>query len=61
MLLDLNVTDDPVWVYLDSQHSHVLAKMKTTHDYRVAFIEGTSIFGSAQPLLTITPSLLGSL
>ncbi|QRV81990.1 exocyst complex component Sec5 [Ceratobasidium sp. AG-Ba] len=39
MLLDLNVTDDPVWVYLDSQHSHVLAKMKTTHDNRATAIE----------------------
>ncbi|KAG8711734.1 hypothetical protein FRC08_015518 [Ceratobasidium sp. 394] len=41
MLLDLNVSDDPVWVYLDSQHSHILAKMKTTHDNRVVVIEGT--------------------
>ncbi|KAG9100157.1 hypothetical protein FS749_016109 [Ceratobasidium sp. UAMH 11750] len=39
MLLDLNVSDDPVWVYLDSQHSHILAKMKTTHDNRVVVIE----------------------
>ncbi|KAG8685870.1 hypothetical protein FRC09_014485, partial [Ceratobasidium sp. 395] len=39
MLLDLNVTDDPVWVYLDSQHSHVLAKMKATHDHRAVVIE----------------------
>ncbi|KAG9127809.1 hypothetical protein FRC07_009001 [Ceratobasidium sp. 392] len=39
MLLDLNVSDDPVWVYLDSQHSHVLAKMKATHDSRVVAIE----------------------
>ncbi|KAH7345639.1 exocyst complex component sec5 [Rhizoctonia solani] len=39
MLLDLHIADDPVWVYLDSQHSHILAKMKTTHDKRVQFIE----------------------
>lgn len=39
MLLELNIADDPVWVYLDSQHSHVLAKMKATHDKRVVLIE----------------------
>ncbi|KDN40191.1 hypothetical protein RSAG8_08254, partial [Rhizoctonia solani AG-8 WAC10335] len=41
MLLELHIADDPVWVYLDSQHSHILAKMKTTHDKRVLFIEDT--------------------
>lgn len=44
MLLELNVADDPVWVYLDSQHSHILAKMKTVHDKRVMYIEGAFLF-----------------
>ncbi|KAJ1302060.1 hypothetical protein OPQ81_000894 [Rhizoctonia solani] len=39
MLLDLHIADDPVWVYLDSQHSHILSKMKATHDKRVLLIE----------------------
>ncbi|KAF8699849.1 Exocyst complex component Sec5, partial [Rhizoctonia solani] len=40
MLSELQIADDPVWMHLDSQHSHILAKMKTTHDKRVLFIEG---------------------
>ncbi|CAE6406035.1 unnamed protein product [Rhizoctonia solani] len=39
MLLELHVADDPIWVHLDSQHGHILAKMKTAHDKRVLFIE----------------------
>jgi hypothetical protein len=49
MLLDLNIADDPVWVYLDSQHSHILTKMKATHDKRVSFIEGTLTFSPNVP------------
>ncbi|CAE6493342.1 unnamed protein product [Rhizoctonia solani] len=35
MLSELQIADDPVWMHLDSQHSHILAKMKTTHDKRI--------------------------
>lgn len=40
ILLELNPKEDPVWLYLDSQHRHILSKMKSVYQKRVKQLEG---------------------
>lgn len=39
ILLELNPREDPVWLYLDSQHRYILAKMKAVYQKRVKQLE----------------------
>ncbi|KAG6888464.1 hypothetical protein C0992_008432 [Termitomyces sp. T32_za158] len=53
VLLDLPAGDDPIWIYFDSQHKHILEAMKKTYlfgtaviqfsDYATAAIETTAL------------------
>ncbi|KAJ9115628.1 hypothetical protein QFC20_000954 [Naganishia adeliensis] len=39
ILLELSPREDPVWLYLDSQHRYILAKMKAVYQKRVKQLE----------------------
>ncbi|KAG6861289.1 hypothetical protein C0995_001843 [Termitomyces sp. Mi166 len=41
VLLDLPAGDDPVWIYFDSQHKHILEEMKKTYRSATAVIQST--------------------
>lgn len=32
ILLELDPTDDPVWIFFDTQHKHILHLLKTSAD-----------------------------
>ncbi|KAG6899205.1 hypothetical protein C0993_012333 [Termitomyces sp. T159_Od127] len=41
LLLDLPIGDDPIWIYFDSQHKHILEEMKKTHRSGTTAIQST--------------------
>jgi hypothetical protein len=42
MLLELGGPEDPVWIFLDSQHKRILERLHTVYNESVASIEGLS-------------------
>lgn len=42
ILLELNTSDDPIWVYFDSQHDHILTRLKSTYEICTAKVNGKS-------------------
>jgi len=42
LLLELNVPDEPVWTYFDSQHKFILKQMKESYDNSVSSIKSKS-------------------
>jgi exocyst complex component 2 len=40
ILLELNVVDDPVWIYFDSQHKHILNFMRSSHERFIELVNG---------------------
>ena len=49
ILLELDPHDDPVSVYLESQHTHIRALMRKAFDSNVSRIEGVRIVGGLVP------------
>lgn len=47
ILLELGGPEDPVWVFLDSQHKHILSQLKSTYEQSLKFVEGPSNFRKA--------------
>ncbi|KAG6831153.1 hypothetical protein H0H87_006083 [Tephrocybe sp. NHM501043] len=43
VLLDLQAGDDPLWMYFDSQHKHILDEMRNTHRSATAMILSVTI------------------
>lgn len=41
VLLELGASDDPVWVYFDSQHKHIMHQMNQSYKTATALIRGT--------------------
>ncbi|KAG6827599.1 hypothetical protein H0H92_011172 [Tricholoma furcatifolium] len=54
VLLDMQAGDDPIWMYFDSQHKHILEAMRKSHHAATAVIqltiEKTSMEGEAGSL-----------
>lgn len=42
ILLELDPTDDPVWIFFDTQHRHILTLLNTAFDTSSARIRGES-------------------
>lgn len=49
ILLEMNTPDDPVWVYLDSQHKYILGHLQESYEASVKLISG-KIFSIVQVL-----------
>lgn len=45
VLLELQTNDDPVWMYFDNHHKHILSQMNTSYRSSVATIEGIPELG----------------
>ncbi|KAF8318792.1 hypothetical protein DL93DRAFT_2054306 [Clavulina sp. PMI_390] len=48
-LLEMNVTDDPVWVYFDSQHKYILSHLRKIYEDSAKAIEGARARIRASP------------
>jgi len=40
-LLELQSSDDPVWTYFDSHHTHIMDKMSGSYRSSIKLVEGT--------------------
>lgn len=40
ILLELDPTDDPVWIFFDTQHRHILQLLQSSSDTSIARIKG---------------------
>jgi Exocyst complex component Sec5 len=52
ILLELSTSDKPIWVYFDSQHKHILQRVKSVYDIALIKVIGMYLF----PLLDIVLS-----
>lgn len=44
-LVEIQQNDEPMWIYFDAQHKHVLEQMRKTYSKAVTHIEGEPSYG----------------
>jgi hypothetical protein len=52
----MNTTDDPVWIYFDSQHKHILAHLRKIYADSNNAIQSQQTDSSLKPGLDVDPS-----
>jgi len=50
-LLELQTSDDPVWTYFDSHHTHIMDKMSGSYRSSIKLVEGTLLSFSRKTIL----------
>ncbi|KAH8116013.1 exocyst complex component Sec5-domain-containing protein, partial [Phellopilus nigrolimitatus] len=67
ILLELSTSDDPIWVYFDSQHKHVMSQLNEVYKTACAHVEDvkekseTGVLDTAALALLIMPQLRASI